>query len=98
MRNIEREKGKKSKNKKPYSSYTWISLILTAVFFLVPLLNFIMLPFSIYFGIKAIIRTKKYPKKYGGFYLALFSVIWAIISLIMGIIVYVLIINKRIGY
>lgn len=74
---------------KKNSSYAWISLIL-ALFFWVPLLNLLILPLSIYFGVKAIKRVKKDPKKYGGFAIAVFSVIWASISLIFSIIFFVL--------
>jgi len=77
---------KKSKNtktaKKDYK-YVWLSLILV-LFFWVPLINIILLPASMYFGVKAMLRARRKPEKYGGFLMALFITIFAFVSFIVG--------------
>lgn len=87
---------KKSENKKPDSSYAWLSLIFACLFW-VPFLNIILfLPASIYFGIRAVNGAKKNPKIYGGYKLAIFCIVWASFSFIFSIIVLILILTGKI--
>ena len=89
-------KTKESNKKELDSTNARISFIL-ALFFWIPLLNlFPILPASMYFGIKAMVRVKKHPKIFGGFKLALFSVIWASISFIFSAVVLILYIQGKI--
>jgi uncharacterized membrane protein len=83
--------GNPKKGKK--ATYAWISLII-ALFFWVPLLNVVLiLPASIIFGIKAMIRARKHPELYNGFVLALISTIFASISFVASLIILIMSIN-----
>lgn len=62
--------------KKNYN-YPLISLGIL-LFSWLPLLNvFVILPLSLYFGIKGMLRTRKNPGMYGGFWISLISIIIA---------------------
>ena len=81
------KKSRKIKKEKRDSTYAWISLGL-ALFFWVPLLNvLIILPGSLYFGVRAIQQSRKEPKKYGGLVLASIVVVFSSISFIFAAII-----------
>ena len=89
----DQKKGRAKENKamkdktKPSKTYAWISLVLV-LFFWVPLLNILFfLPASAYFGIRAILASRRNPEKYGGFLIAVFSVSVAFVSFIFAVIV-----------
>ncbi len=79
------------KQKKTDKTEAGISFVFL-LFFWVPLLNVVFtLPASIYFGIKAIRKSRKYPTRYKGFKLAVFSIAASIISLIGSYVYFVLV-------
>ena len=94
------KKNKKTINNKQEfkkdSFYAWVSLGL-AFFFWVPLLNVILLlPGSMYFGVRAMKMAKRDPEKHGGFWLALISTIFAGTSFIFAAIILVMDITGKI--
>ena len=56
---------------------TAIASFIMGIFSIIPLINFILAPLSIYFGIKSLIKIKKEPEKYSGFAFALIGIIIA---------------------
>lgn len=90
-----RSKGTDKQKVKKDSSKAWISLVL-ALFFWVPLLNIILiLPGSIFMGVKAMINAKKKPDKFSGFYLALISVSCASVSFVYAVVILYLNVSGR---
>jgi len=78
------------------STYAWLSLVL-ALFFFVPLLNVLFfLPASVYFGIKAMINTRRKPEEYGGFWVALASVIFASVSFVYALVILILSLSGKV--
>lgn len=81
-----KETGKEKQN--PFLFYVGISLALDLLF-LVPLINLIALPFSIFFGVKAIRNAIKNPYRYGGKWIAIISIIFAAIFVIFAAISFI---------
>jgi len=76
---------KNKRSQKKISEYTWLSLLFL-LFFWIPILNVIFfLPASMYFGTKAINRSRKDPDKYKGTGIAVFSTSFALLSFVYGL-------------